>query len=137
MAHPQYKTSAGGAAADVPAASLGHFGEGGNGPVILDPEATEQTVSGLPCGAVGRPTLELAVETMTGAGLDFWQDLFASRAATYVQLWLEAWDPRTNAWSWWTGYLQRPAIQGVEPGATAAATVFRGVTIRLVEAQAA
>lgn len=137
MGHPQYKTSAGGAAADIPVAALGHCGESGNGPVVVDPEASEQTVSGLPCGAVGRPTWELAVEAMTGAGLDFWQDLFAARAATYVTMWLEAWDPRAATWTWWTGYLLRPTWQSVEPGGNAASTFFRGVTLRMIELQAA
>jgi hypothetical protein len=77
------------------------------------------------------------MEAMRGDGMDFWMDLFAARGDTYVQVWLEAWDPRTNAWGWWTGYLARLTFESVNPAASAAATLYNGVAVRVVECEAA
>lgn len=137
MGHPQYRASAGGLAADVPLDALGDFGESGNGPVVLDPEATDETVSGLPAGATGRPSVEIRMDALKGAGMAFWQGLFAARGDTSAPLWLEAWDPRTGGWAWFFGRLLRPKFASVNPAATQAGTVYRGVEIRLVEAEVA
>jgi hypothetical protein len=137
MGHPQYKTSAGASLADVPAAALGNFGANGSGPVVVDPEPAGIAGDGTPCGAVGRPVIRLALEFLSGAGMDWWADLFASRTALTATLWLEAWDPRAAAWVTYTGLLTRPKFNRVDPGNSAAATLFYDVSIEMIECVAA
>ena len=122
----QYKTTSGGAATDVPVEAWPRD----DGTVFVEyPKATELDGLGAPCAAIGKPRIVFRSSELTGAGIDFWQDLFSTSTAESVTIWLTAFNPRSKAWGWWTGTLLRPKFSDPSPAASLDDTIFRDVEI--------
>ena len=125
----QYKTSAGGAWANIPAEAL--TGTLRGGPVLLYPEPQAQTGAGQPCGAVGLPVVRLRSTWLNAAGLKWWFDRTAAGAS--VEFWLTALDPRANAWVEAHGWLAKPVFNPEAVLLAAAGAFYTDVTITLSE----
>lgn len=130
----QYKTSAGGTAADVPFYAWAV--EGGASWVDY-PQATDLDGMGAPCGAFGRPRIIMRSPWMRGDGVKFWNDLFATSTAESTPIWLKVFSPRGGSWSWWTGILHRPTFGSVTSGAATTNTTYNDVEIIVTECEAA
>lgn len=134
MAAPnQYKSSAGGAWANIPAEALTGTAQGG--PFVLWPQPTGLTPTGEPCAAVGRPSIRIKSTWMNGAGVKWWFDRVGDALA--VDFWLSAFDPRANAWTQWKGRLARPVVNPDAVIMAAAGTYYQDVSITLGEIEAA
>ena len=135
MADPwKYKTSAGGAWQSVPQhARQGTATQAAC--VVVWPRPTAMTPSGRPCGAVGKPQIVIRSNAMSGQGVGWWDALLGG--AQSVQFWMSAFNPRTNGWESYTGYLQRPQVGGDGAITTDNKTVYTEVLILLTECVAA
>jgi len=129
MANFQYKTSSGAAYADVPTAAFQGTYDGTL--EVRYPDAGEMDGLGRACGAIGQPQISLHSGLMTATGMDFWQNLFATTTATYVELWLKVLDVRTNSWDEFHGYLQRPKFSRMIPGSSSTTIWYYDVEITM------
>ena len=93
------------------------------------PEAADRDGMGNPCGAVGLPRIVVRSSIMTGTGWNWWQAFFANATALSAAISVTAFDPRTGTWPKWAGTLIRPTAGNVQPGATAARTLYQDVEI--------
>lgn len=100
------------------------------------PEAVDRDGNGLPCGAVGKPRVVIRTPWMTDTGMGFWRAFFTLSTDTYAAISIEVFDPRTGTDVKLAGYLERPAFASVGRGAAAGSTVYRDVTISIVECAA-
>ena len=106
MANFQYKTSSDGAYADVSATA--YYGTYSGTLEVKYPEANERDGLGRPCAAIGQPVIIMQSSLMTHDGVSFWEGLFATTTATYVELWLKVYNARDGLWTAYHGYLSRP-----------------------------
>lgn len=130
MADFQYKS--GGSWVDVPTRACPPAGAGAV--LVLYPEATATTGSGVPCGAFGLPWIELrASEMYAGAsaadGMRWWQALFTLTTDLTAALSLTAYNARTGAWEKFAGTLWRPTWAEVSEDYGDGSRVYKGVTI--------
>jgi len=123
-----YKTT--GSWTAIPTAALA--GTYGGSYHIEYPAAEDTTLSGLPCGAFGKPKIIIRSPLISDAGVDFWRDLFAAGALS-ASVSLEVWDDRLGAVTRYVGNLLRPKFESVGWGSTAAKTMYRNFEIVLAE----
>jgi hypothetical protein len=100
---------------------------------VLRPVTTEETGSGVPCGAFGKPRIRISTPRMDDAGMAFWRGFFASVDATSASISIEARDPRTGVTEKWVGLLKWPTYDSVSWGSSAAKTAYRNVRIEITE----
>ncbi len=127
----QYKTTAGGAWAAIPAYAITGTLQGG--PVVAWPQPTALTGDGRPCAAIGRPTIRIHSTLMTGQGVKWWHDLVGASAQS-VEFWISAFDERANAYSQFKGWLSHPLAAG--PVLAGSDPYYTDVTITITEATA-
>lgn len=85
------------------------------------PKAKDRDGLNRPCGAVGKPSIQIEYATLSAAGLALWMGRFTSGAATYATIQVTAPNDRdetaagaiTTTWPSWSGLLERPEHGGL------------------------
>jgi hypothetical protein len=103
---------------------------------VVHPEATDRTITGRLCGAIGSPYIQLQSSVMTACGMNFWQSRINSGNLD-AEFWLSGYDPQTGLWSKWTGWLERPRFSRVQIGTNNVNTLYFDVEITLSQAVSA
>jgi hypothetical protein len=132
MASFKYKSASSGSWLDVPpSAYQGTFAGSFD---LVYPQATDYTIAGRVCAAIGLPYINLQSQIMSASGLNFWMSKFAASNFGDVEFWLSVYDAYNAGWRYYTGWLKRPTYQRVQVGSGSSNTIYYGVEIDLLQA---
>ena len=111
MATLQYSTN-GSAYTNMPSSMLGGTFAGRF--ELSYPEPTTFTLSGIPAGAFGLPSVILRSALMSASGMQNWINVFAGDTDLYATIYIDAWNPYSNAVTRVSGTILRPKWDRVQ-----------------------